>query len=778
MEDGVLTTLKKKYFLRDNSGELIETLPEDMFRRVARALVANEKDNWAVWEYKFFELMSNMRWLPNSPTLMNAGTPVQNMSACFLLDIEDTRESIAHTLGEAMEIFAAGGGVGFPFSKLRAKGDLVNSTKGEASGPVSFMTMYDAMIGTIAQGGKRRGAAIATLRIDHPDILEFIFSKKDKSKLNNFNISVLVTDEFMKLLKLDLEDGECAGHEAFWARDPKTGGKRNFNLEPLRKQHTTVLDIANGPISAMLLWNLIMESAWETGEPGVVFIDTMQNAHPFPNSIQSMKILGTNPCGEAVLRDGEACVLGSLNLMAYAMPNAEDLAQTAESDKTLLEDCVDLRLLAEDIVTAVRALDNIVDLSNPPIDKVKEAAQETRKIGLGTMGLHDLLLYVGLPYSISKSPATKVFVDRLYGFIRKTAERASTELAKERGSFPAYKQSLFIAPRRNASLMSIAPTGTLARIANVSFGIEPVMHFSTHHELVDVQYNTEHPLAKRKKGPGGLPLPFWFEEAHEISVDDHLQMQALVQKHVDQSVSKTINVPADATIQDVSRVFLTAWELGLKGVTLYRSGSRENQPLQSSAPIELPSSTTIVPTEKTESTSSTHEPEENLRSERLRPSRVTGPCYKVKTNDGPLYVDIHFNNEEEICEMMLQLGDGFTDTEKGLANWCARIISKALQYGMPYDEIVKQGASTEFETKSRAYPGRVFWFQTNGKPRAYRSIPEVVSDILIQEVNRVAFDGEDEPQPEQSEQRCESCGGQLMYVEGCLSCECGYSKCF
>lgn len=745
MDDSVLKTLRDKYFLRDDNGQLIETEPTQMYSRVAKAVASVEETEelQEYWEKEFYTLMEENIFLPNSPTLMNAGTHIKSLAACFVVDIEDSREGIHRSLGDGMEIFASGGGVGFPFSKLRARGDLVKSTRGKASGPVSFAFMYDAMCGTIMQGGKRRGAAMGTLRVDHPDVMEFIDIKRDKNNLNNFNFSVLLTNEFMEAL---------ADDKMFWARDPKTGEQRAFNWEG-----------AEVGIAPQIIMDRLIDSAWGNGEPGVYFIDNADMAHPFPSNDKEMAVMGPNPCGEAVLRAYESCVLGSINLTKFVKgPNK-----------------IDVDALAKAAYKAVRFLDNVISYSEPPLKRIEQETKYTRKIGLGVMGLHDALLMMELPYSLSKSAGlTRDMVSSIFSTLSTAAKMATIQLAKEKGEFPAYNRSNYAKVghsyqnrRRNASLMSIAPTGTIARICDVSFGIEPNQFWQTDHNLTEVQYQTVHKLAA-PYFEKGEHLPEYFESALEISPQDHLDMQILVQQYVDQAVSKTVLLPNSASKEDIAPLFMKAWRGGLKGFTVYRDGSRADQPISATKSVEE-----LYEAPKKSS---------DMAEVRERTTIMYGPSYKVKTPEGNVYVDIHNNTNDEVCEIMLQLSDGFTDTEKSLANWVARVLSKGLQFGIPYEEIVKQGASTEFEHKSRAYPGRVFWFGTNGKQRAYRSIPEVVSDLIIQQVNKLAIGDDDEdiaeilrgtdPGPI-DRPRCPLCHGTLALAEGCYSCACGYSKC-
>jgi ribonucleoside-diphosphate reductase alpha chain len=369
MNEGVLEQLRLKYFLRDENGELLETTPEEMYLRVARAVASVEKpEEQNHWTSVFYKMMKDNVFLPNSPTLMNAGTEVKSLAACFLVDMEDSMDGILDSLKDSAKIFASGGGVGVPLSKLRANGDFISTTKGTSSGPVSFAQMFDAMVNTVKQGGKRRGAMMMTMRIDHPDIIEFIQSKRDHSQLNNMNLSVLITDEFMTAYENEL---------FFWAKDPCTGAERPFNG-------------IDRDVMARELMNMIVNGMWSDGEPGIYFIDNAQNAHPFPDEDKEFQLIGPNPCGEATLRGYESCVLGSINLTKFVV-------------KGTIDGCniFDLVGFREAVGHAVRFLDDVIDLSVAPLARINEETKKTRKIGLGVMGLHDMLLMLGLPYSLS-----------------------------------------------------------------------------------------------------------------------------------------------------------------------------------------------------------------------------------------------------------------------------------------------------------------------------------------------------------------------------------------
>jgi ribonucleoside-diphosphate reductase alpha chain len=758
MNDGVLETLRGKYFLKDEQGELVETTPDEMYLRVARAVASVEKpEEQNHWTTVFYGMMKDNVFLPNSPTLMNAGTGVKSLAACFLVDMEDSMDSILNALHDSAKIFASGGGVGVPLSKLRANGDFISTTKGTSSGPVSFAQMFDAMVNTVKQGGKRRGAMMMTMNIDHPDIIEFIKVKRDHNQLNNMNLSVLLTDEFMETW----ERNGC-----FLAKDPQDGSDRLFNWPGSDTPSS---------VQAHELMDMIVDGMWSDGEPGIYFIDNAQKAHPFNEKLEEFRLIGPNPCGEATLRGYESCVLGSINLTKFVVDGAFDSLAFQGT-----------------VHTAIRFLDNVVDLSEAPLPKINEETKKTRKLGLGVMGLHDALLMLGLPYSISKSQDTRDTVNEIFSDMETYAEEASASLAAERGMFPAWQYSKYSyewdIEARNACVMSIAPTGTLARICDVSFGIEPVSFFQSQNNLVDVQYENIHPLARPYIAKGEA-LPEYFEEAQGISPEDHIEMQSIVQQYVDQAVSKTVLLPNDCTKDKFAGYIHLAWKKGLKGVTFYRDGSRSDQPI-SNADVDVEAK--IIPgLEKlmedgykalTDTVGLYY-----LPTERIRTDIVHGPSFKIKTPEGNIYFDVHYNDKEEVVETMLQLGDGFTDTEKGLANWAARLMSKALQAGIEYTELVKQGASTEFEHKSRAYPGRVFWYGTNGKKKPYRSIPEVCSDLIIHTVNKLANDDEEDEEDVEAEEiiqllpssafLCPECGLLAQRKEGCWACQCGWSKC-
>jgi ribonucleoside-diphosphate reductase alpha chain len=563
LTENALRVLEKRILARDHHGHVIET-PENLFRRVALSVSSADLQHSApadaaASEEAFFEMMSSLEFLPNSPTLMNAGRNLGQLSACFVLPVEDSMEGIFGTLRETALIQKSGGGTGFSFSRLRPREDPVESTNGVSSGPVSFIRLYNFATEVTKLGGKRAGANMAILRIDHPDILEFIEAKANPLELNTFNISVAVTDEFMEQVK---------NAEKYDLINPR-------NREPASK-----LDARN-------VLDRIVESAWRNGEPGVIFIDRINRDNPTPELGQ---IESTNPCGEQPLLPYESCVLGSINLAKFHRAGA-----------------VDYERLKKIIGLAVHFLDNIIDVSEYPLPEIAQVTRLNRKIGLGVMGWADLLILLGIAYDSEEAIA---LAEEVMSFISREALLASVQLAAKRGPFPRwFHESIYKhtdkPPRRNATVVTVAPTGTISLIANCSSGIEPIysivyrrLSFGSEqmtfvHPLFE-QYALEHGfysegLMKRVAERGSLQgldeVPAeakrLFITTHEIAPEWHVRAQAAFQKHIDAAVSKTINFPAGATIDDVKGAYLLAYELGCKGITVYRDGSRENQVLSS-----------------------------------------------------------------------------------------------------------------------------------------------------------------------------------------------------
>jgi ribonucleoside-diphosphate reductase alpha chain len=563
LSNNALRVLQARYLRRDAAGRVLET-PEDMFVRVADAIAQAEAafghpDRVSYWRDEFYRLMTSLIFLPNSPTLMNA--PGGQLSACFVLPVEDSIEDIFKAVQEMALVQRSGGGTGFSFSHLRPKGDFVASTGGEASGPVSFMKIFDCATEHIKRGGRRRGANMGILRVDHPDILEFVTAKRDGLTLQNFNLSVGVTDDFMEAV--------CHG-TSYDLIHPRTG--------------RTV-----GRLTAREVFQTITDVAWGTGDPGLLFLDAINQANPTPHL---GAIEATNPCGEVPLLPYEPCNLGSLNVaLLISERNGRPV--------------VDWERLRVNVRLAVRFLDNVIEVNRYPTPETARMARGNRKIGLGVMGFADLLIRLGLSYD---SDEAVELGERLMRTIAEEARATSQKLAEERGVFPNWSGSIYEPQRlrlRNATCTAIAPTGTISIIAGTSASIEPLfaLAYRRWHSLggerfVEVNrllldYCTRHGLNTemvmdevqkrgRLAGVPGLPdeVSRLFVTALDIPVERHLQMQAAFQRHVDNSVSKTINLSQEATADDVASAYRRGWELGLKGVTVYRYGSKASQVLE------------------------------------------------------------------------------------------------------------------------------------------------------------------------------------------------------
>ena len=546
-----IQVLEKRYLSRDQLGRIAET-PGEMLERVAGHVALAEKRHGGDAEgyrRRFLEMMAGLEFLPNSPTLMNAGLPLGQLSACFVLPVEDSLPGIFDALKSMALIHQSGGGTGFSFSRLRPRNDVVRATGGVASGPVSFMRIFDAATDVIKQGGRRRGANMATLRVDHPDILEFIAAKERPGSLENFNISVAATDDFMK---------KARGGGEIDLVNPRTGQ-------------------ATGRMEAGEIMGRIAGSAWKGGDPGMIFIDRINAAHPLPGTIES-----TNPCGEQPLLPYESCNLGSINLSRMVKEGAG---------------VVDWERLGDLVALAVRFLDDVIDVNRFPLPEIEQATLQSRKIGLGVMGFAEMLILLGISY---RSPEAVRIAEEVMKFISDEARRASARLGEERGSFPLLGQSRLKgwAAMRNATLTTIAPTGTISIIAGTSSGIEPLFALAYVRNVLEGARLTEvSPLFERAaeergiysqklqaelarkgsaSGLAGVPeeMKDLFVTALEIPPEQHVRVQAAFQKYTDNAVSKTVNLAEKATVEDVRAVYHLAYDLGCKGVTVFRYGSR------------------------------------------------------------------------------------------------------------------------------------------------------------------------------------------------------------
>ena len=559
LSDNAIQILEERYLLKDKKGNLLET-PEKLFYRVAKHVSSCETDDVKTWEAKFFNLMGTLNFLPNSPTLMNAGCKNGQLSACFVLPVKDSIKSIFGTLKNAALIHQSGGGTGFNFSNLRPKHDLVSNSRGTSSGSVSFIKIYDAATEYIKQGGKRRGANMGILNVDHPDIEEFIQSKSNKNAIKNFNISVGITDDFMNAVIKN----------------------QDWNLVNPRTKKTVKT------VTAKSIWDKIVYQAWSNGDPGLIFLDTINKNNPTPNL---GKIEATNPCGEVPLLDYESCNLGSINLSKMVIFKKNDYQ-------------VDWKKLSETIHTAIRFLDDVITVNYYLFPEIEEVVKSNRKIGLGVMGWAEMLMLLEIPYASVK--ALKL-AEKLMKFIKEESYKASNALAKERGVFPEWKNSIH-APNtlmRNATCNGIAPTGTISVIADTSYSIEPL--FALAYKRVGILgdktqteinklflrkmkqmnlWNTELETIVHESGSIKSfknisdEIKMLFQTSLEIPWQYHLQHQKAFQKYTDNAVSKTINLPENTTVETISEIYTTAWKYKLKGITVYRYGSKQKQVLQ------------------------------------------------------------------------------------------------------------------------------------------------------------------------------------------------------
>ena len=557
LSENALKVLEKRYLLKGRSGQVIET-PEDMFWRIARNVASvdhfhNDRD--AEKENKeFHQMMRSLEFLPNSPTIMNAGTSMQQLAACFVIPVEDSIEQIFDAVKFAAVIHQTGGGTGFSFSRLRPAGDIVASTGGTASGPISFMKVFDVATDAVKQGGRRRGANMGVLRVDHPDIKEFVRVKEDLKTLSNFNISVGVTDDFM---------------------DRANEGRR---LELVNPRNSTVVRTAH----AGSLLNDICTQAWITGDPGMIFLDEINRKNPTP---RLGEIESTNPCGEVPLLPFEACNLGSVNLDRMLVERRGEY----ELDREKLRDTVD---------AGIRFLDNVIDISKYPLKKIDLIVKGNRKVGLGVMGFADILVKLGLRYG---SRGSEDLADNIIRTIRDQAEETTIAIGEQRGNFPNIEASDFRSPRRNATVLSIAPTGTISMIANCSSGIEPyfALYYDKHvldgeilHEMNRFFFERiaragfdKRIVLELMSDKGSIhdidvipeEIKDIFVTAHDIEPTQQVRMQSIFQEHVDNAVSKTINLPESSSVEDVRTIYLLAHELHCKGITVYREGTKPGQ---------------------------------------------------------------------------------------------------------------------------------------------------------------------------------------------------------
>ncbi|MGZ3514835.1 MAG: vitamin B12-dependent ribonucleotide reductase [Thermodesulfobacteriota bacterium] len=754
LTQNAITVLKKRYLQKDPQGNILET-PEELFRRVARNIAQGDRlyhpeiDLPGV-EDEFYSLMATLDFLPNSPTLMNAGRELQQLSACFVLPVGDSMDEIFDSVKQMALIQKSGGGTGFSFSRIRPKNDVVGSTHGVSSGPVSFMSVFDTATETIKQGGTRRGANMGILRVDHPDILHFIQCKEGDHHFNNFNISVAATNEFMDAVEKD---------EEYTLRNPRTN-------EVVR------------PLHAREVFEKMVYYAWRNGDPGIIFIDRINQDNPTP---QVGSIESTNPCGEQPLLPFESCNLGSINLSNMVRNGA-----------------IDWERLGTTTEKAVHFLDNVIDMNRYTLPQIEAMTKANRKIGLGVMGFADLLVLLGIPYN---SPKALEIGGKVMSVIQKRAREASRELALKRGSFGNFDGSALKGrwdAMRNATVTTIAPAGTISIIAGTSSGIEPIfaLAFNRHvldgKELLEVNpyfealakqegFYTEDLMGKIaqtgniqnvKEVPENIRK--LFVTAHDITPEDHIRMQAAFQKYTDNAVSKTVNFSHETTVDDVAKVYKLAYELGCKGVTIYRDRSRTKQVLYKgmiSPSLDLSKEGEAL--------------REVERKPKAREDVIHGSTRKIRTGCGNLYVTVNEDEEGKLFEIFNQIGKA-GGCAASQSEAIGRLVSLAFRSGIEPEDIVRQLKGISCHTPVWYREGKILscsdavaraieW-HLQDKERRPRVEPARISTAkhpreeggasFRQSLGLVFQRG-----------ACPECGGPLRYEEGCVKCVCGYSDC-
>lgn len=756
LSENALKVLERRYLKKNEDGKVIEK-PIDLFLRVAKNIASadlkfNPNADVTKTEEEFYNLIANLDFLPNSPTLMNAGRELQQLSACFVLPIEDSMESIFETIKDTALIHKSGGGTGFSFSRLRPANSPVATTNGVSSGPISFMKVFDSATEAIKQGGTRRGANMGILKVDHPDIKKFIVCKQDNNQINNFNISVALTDEFMKAVIK----------------------KEDYNLY---NPHTNEV---SGQLSAVDVFDEIISSAWKNGDPGIIFIDRINQDNPTP---KSGNMESTNPCGEQPLLPYESCNLGSINLSNMVKLDLEFKNQKS----------IDFDKLSRTIHKAVHFLDNVIEMNQFPLKKIEMMTKENRKIGLGVMGFADMLIKLGILYNSEE--AIKVGED-VMSFINKESKKASALLAEERGAFPNIEGSIYDKPPcgsaqdkdhikpRNATTTTIAPTGTISIIANASSGIEPLFAVSYVRTVMDNDELVEvHPLFEeiaRERGFFSIDLmktiahqghletipevpadvAGLFVTSHKVTPEIHIKMQAAFQKHTDNAVSKTVNFSNTATEDDVRKVYMLAYSTGCKGVTIYRDGSRSKQVL---------------------TTGSTKTSEELQKiTPRPRPKMTRGITQQLTTGCGNLYLTINECDNGIPFEIFTQMGKAGGCAASQLEA-IGRLVSLVLRSNIEPEVIVRQLRGISCHQPSWENGGRIL------------SCADAIGKAMHQYLMRKTGDPQGnkafsekkfkEPDPHPLELTtvliCPDCnGGNLEHADGCLVCRlCGYSKC-
>lgn len=744
--------LRRRYLWKDANGKVVET-EDQMYRRVAEH-VASAESKYGAFEAhvkeradKFYCLMTSGKFLPNSPTLMNAGRKQGMLSACFVLPVEDSIDGIFDAVKQTALVQKAGGGTGFSFDKLRPTGDIVRSSGGRTSGPISFWRVFAQTTEAIQQGAFRRGANMGMMSIEHPDILKFINAKQDITALTNFNISVKVTDAFMKMLV----ERPAAPHTVI---NPRTKKKYAIphSVSPLTYSIGDLVpqpQNTDGYYTVQEIWDLIVRNAWATGEPGICFIDHLNEANPTPHLGH---IEASNPCGEQPLLPYESCNLGSVNISKFICQDRTDL---------------DWESLADTVKVAARSLDNVIDVNHYPVPEIEQITLGNRKIGLGIMGFADTLVLLGIRYD---SKEAVEFAERLASFVQDHAHQSSENLTKEKGCFPNWKGSIwetnYHRPMRNATVTTIAPTGTISTIANCTGGIEPIFSIVSKRRVLDgEEFFQLHPLIEnigceqgwltdrvRSQLFAGVPpreisqipsnLASVLVTAHEVPIEWHVGIQAAFQKYTDNAVSKTVNLPSDATADDVDKVYRVAHKLGSKGITIYRDSSRENQVLTAAGKAAQPTL--------------------HISAPRPRPKRTSGSTIKKRTGCGSLYVTIN-RDEEGLFEIFTNLGKAGGCPSQSEA--AARIVSVALRSGVAPEVLVEQLRGIRcLSTVAH---------KKENKDIDVLSCPDAIARAIEESL------GQDyEPVTVSSPNRCPDCRYPLRRESGCNVCDrCGFNRC-
>ncbi|MFA5388147.1 MAG: vitamin B12-dependent ribonucleotide reductase [Candidatus Omnitrophota bacterium] len=756
ISENCLKVLERRYLMKDKDGKVIET-PEGMFRRVSRYIAKADKAYGASsqeikeTENRFYEIMSSFEFMPNSPTLMNAGKELGQLSACFVLPVGDSMESIFDAIKNTAMIHKSGGGTGFSFSRLRPKNSVVRSTGGVSSGPVSFMKVFNAATQAVKQGGTRRGANMGILRVDHPDIMEFIRCKENDKEITNFNISIAITEDFMNKV--------IAGEE-YSLVDP-------HNKKEVRK------------MNAREVFDLIVELSWKNGEPGIVFVDRINKDNPTP---ALGEIESTNPCGEQPLLPFESCNLGSVNL-----------ARAVRGEDGKKE--VDWAALKGLVHSGVHFLDNVIDMNKFPLPEIEKMTRTNRKIGLGVMGWADMLIKLEIPYNSEEAVRLG---EKIMKFVLDEARVKSEELSKKRGAFTGFKESIYgkkgAEGLRNATLTTIAPTGTISIISNSSSGIEPLFALSYYRNVMDndklIEVNGLFEEIARKEGfysrklmeeiaekgsirdIDAVPEKYKkiFVTSHDIAPLWHIRMQAVFQKYTDNAVSKTVNFPHDASKDDVKEVYMLAFKLGCKGVTIYRDKSREEQVLNINS-----SDSTKKETRAASAAADTAE--KKSVAPRPRPVVTNGTTTKVATGCGNLYITINVDDRSLPFEVFIQMGKAGGCAASQLEA-IGRLVSLALRSGVENSKIIEQLRGIRCPSPSWEKSGRIF------------SCSDAIARVLELRLGNGKMHHVEEDMEKHSPHTmiedklgtvvgvCPDCGAALRHEEGCVVCRsCGYSKC-